>query len=195
MSTTLVAVLVKDFAGAKTRLQLEPAAARVLAGDLALTVMNAVPQGSLVIAGSEEVAGVAHAMGLDVIVEERPAGQNGAAALAVSGAIERAAGGVLLLSSDLPLATAEVIEELLHFCEAQASPVVVAVPATGRGGTNALYLAPPDVIGLHFGDDSLRKFEADARGRGVRFELFESAALALDLDEPADLEALRSATM
>lgn len=195
MSTTLVAVLVKDFAGAKTRLQLEPAAARVLAGDLALTVMNAVPQGSLVIAGSEEVAGVARAMGLDVIVEERPAGQNGAAALAVSGAIERAAGGVLLLSSDLPLATAEVIEELLHFCEAQASPVVVAVPATGRGGTNALYLAPPDVIGLHFGDDSLRKFEADARGRGVRFELFESAALALDLDEPADLEALRSATM
>lgn len=195
MSSTLVAVLVKDFAGAKTRLQLEPAAARVLAGDLALAVMNAVPRGSLVIAGSEEVAGVARAMGLEAIVEEQPAGQNAAAALAVRDALERAASGLLLLSSDLPLATAEVLEELLLFCDAQPAPVVVAVPATGRGGTNALYLAPPDVIGLHFGDDSLREFEADARVRGVRFELFESAALALDLDEPADLEALRSHRM
>jgi 2-phospho-L-lactate guanylyltransferase (CobY/MobA/RfbA family) len=44
------------------------------------------------------------------------------------------------------------------------------------------------VIDLHFGDDSLAKFEADARSRSVAFEVFESEALALDLDEPADLE-------
>lgn len=191
----LVAVLVKDFRAAKTRLQLEPAAARVLAGDLALTVMNALPRGSLVVAGSEEVAGVARAMGLEAVLEERPAGQNPAAALAVDIASRRAAQGLLLISSDLPLATPEVIAQLLEFCFSQTPPVVVAVPAGGRGGTNALYLAPPDVVGLHFGDDSLLKFETDARERRVRFEVFESAALALDLDEPADLEALRSQPM
>jgi 2-phospho-L-lactate guanylyltransferase (CobY/MobA/RfbA family) len=69
-------------------------------------------------------------------------------------------------------------------------PAVLAAPATGRGGTNALYLGPPDAIELHFGDDSLRRFERDAANRGVRFELFEAPELALDLDEPSDLAIL-----
>ena len=38
----------------------------------------------------------------------------------------------------------------------------MAAPATGRGGTNALYLSPPDAVDMHFGHDSLRKFERDA---------------------------------
>ena len=70
------------------------------------------------------------------------------------------------------------------------SPAVLAAPATGRGGTNAVYLSPPDAIDLHFGHDSLRKFERDAARRGVRFELFETPELALDLDEPSDLAML-----
>ena len=79
------------------------------------------------------------------------------------------------------------------FCVVSASRRVrarVAAPATGRGGTNALYLSPPDAIEVHFGDDSLRKFERDAVSRGVLFELFEAAELALDLDEPSDLAIL-----
>ena len=67
---------------------------------------------------------------------------------------------------------------------------MVAAPATGRGGTNALYVSPPDAIGLHFGAHSLRKFEREAGGRGVHFELFDSPELALDLDEPSDLAIL-----
>jgi 2-phospho-L-lactate guanylyltransferase (CobY/MobA/RfbA family) len=45
---------------------------------------------------------------------------------------------------------------------------------------------------LHFGDASLEKFAQDAARREVRFELFDSTRLALDLDEPSDLEALRT---
>jgi 2-phospho-L-lactate guanylyltransferase (CobY/MobA/RfbA family) len=70
-------------------------------------------------------------------------------------------------------------------------PAVLAAAAAGRGGTNALYLAPPDACGLHFGEDSLRKFEADARRRGAAFETIDSPRLALDLDEPSDLALLR----
>jgi 2-phospho-L-lactate guanylyltransferase (CobY/MobA/RfbA family) len=62
----------------------------------------------------------------------------------------------------------------------------------GRGGTNALYLAPPDALQLHFGDGSLAKFQAEARRQGVEFRLYRSPALALDLDEPADLAALEA---
>ena len=68
----------------------------------------------------------------------------------------------------------------------------LAAPATGRGGTNALYLCPPSAVDLHFGDASLEKFARDAAERQVRFQLFESPRLALDLDEPSDLEELRA---
>jgi 2-phospho-L-lactate guanylyltransferase (CobY/MobA/RfbA family) len=69
----------------------------------------------------------------------------------------------------------------------------VVVPAVGRGGTNALYLRPPDVIGLHFGADSLASFRLESESKGVNFVVHESEAMALDLDEPADLTLLRRA--
>ena len=94
---------------------------------------------------------------------------------------------MLLLSSDLPLIDRAAVRDLLKVAAATIGPVAIAAPAIGRGGTNALYLRPPDAIGLHFGDESLAQFRADAEQRGVKFALFESDALALDLDEPADL--------
>jgi 2-phospho-L-lactate guanylyltransferase (CobY/MobA/RfbA family) len=105
--------------------------------------------------------------------------------------IDRASAGgadaVLLLSSDLPLVNEQAVRELLLSASRRPAPVAMAAPAVGRGGTNALYVRPPGAIGLHFGDESLAQFRADAEQRGVAFVLFESDALALDLDEPADL--------
>jgi 2-phospho-L-lactate guanylyltransferase (CobY/MobA/RfbA family) len=71
--------------------------------------------------------------------------------------------------------------------------VAVAAAAVGRGGTNALYLRPPDAIGLHFGDDSLATFLREAESKGVAFVVHQSDAMALDVDEPADLARLRRA--
>ncbi len=99
---------------------------------------------------------------------------------------------VLVVSSDLPLVSPEALVRVLELGAAGGSTRVVAAAATGRGGTNALYLRPPDVIGLHFGDDSLVKFERDAREHGVSFQVVDDPELALDLDEPADLAALAS---
>jgi 2-phospho-L-lactate guanylyltransferase (CobY/MobA/RfbA family) len=100
---------------------------------------------------------------------------------------------VLLLSSDLPLVTAVSVRELLDSAGGIKGPVAVAVPAVGRGGTNALYLRPPDAITLQFGDDSLAKFRRESKDRGVDFVVHHSDAMALDLDEPADLARLRRA--
>jgi 2-phospho-L-lactate guanylyltransferase len=190
---TRVVLLMKDFELAKTRLSsvLDPAARRVIATDFALAALDAVGPGALVVAGSESAARVARVTGNEVVVEERAGGQNPAARLGIEAAVERGADAVLLLSSDLPLIDAPVVARLLAWADGQPRPVVVAVPAIGRGGTNALYLAPPDAIELHFGDDSLAKFEADARSRGVRFETYDSPELALDVDEPSDLAAFR----
>jgi 2-phospho-L-lactate/phosphoenolpyruvate guanylyltransferase len=192
---TWVVVLIKDFAGAKTRLSaaLGPDARQELARRNAELALTAAAAGDrvLAVAGGPEPAALATALGVEVLEEDAPAGQNAAAATGLAHALREGAGAVLLLSSDLPLVTRDAVAAMLARGAQLAAPAVLAAPATGRGGTNALYVRPPDACGLHFGDDSLGKFEADARRRGATFELFEAAALALDLDEPSDLELLQ----
>jgi 2-phospho-L-lactate guanylyltransferase len=191
-----VVVLIKDFQTAKQRLSpaLDPGARRDLARRNAALALRAARAGDHVLAvcGSPEAASVAAVAGVEALLEENPAGQNPAARRGLAYAAERGAGAVLLLSSDLPLVGRRVIDRMLAAGRALRPPAALAAPATGRGGTNALYLCPPDAIGLHFGDDSLARFRLDAGARGVRFELFEAAELALDVDVPKDLELLRA---
>jgi 2-phospho-L-lactate guanylyltransferase len=198
MSTsTWVIVLIKDFDSAKQRLRpaLGPESRRALARRNAHLAVRAAAAGDhvLVVAGSETVAELAKSWGAEVLLEPRQEGQNVAAARGIGRATDAGAGAVLLLSSDLPLVTPESVVGLLESAAGLGGPLAIAVPAIGRGGTNALYLQPPDSIALHFGDDSLAKFKRDAEARGVEFVIHHSDAMALDLDEPADLDRLRRA--
>lgn len=136
---------------------------------------------------------MAERLGAEALLEPRPEGQNVAAKRGIAHAVEGGADAVLLLSSDLPLVTAKSVRELLQVAEQIETPAVVAVPAVGRGGTNALYLRPPDAIALHFGADSLTRFRREAEARGVNFAIHQSDAMALDLDEPDDLARVRRA--
>jgi 2-phospho-L-lactate guanylyltransferase len=194
---TWVVVLIKDFNSAKQRLQpaLSPRSRRALARKNAELAVRAASAGDhvLVVAGSEQVAHLAAKWGAEVLLEPRAEGQNVAARRGLNRAVEQGAAAVLLLSSDLPLVTAEAVRALLNDAAGHESPVAMAAPAVGRGGTNALYLRPPDAIGLHFGDDSLAKFLHEAEARGVAFVVHHSDAMALDVDEPADLARLRRA--
>ena len=194
---TWVVVPIKDFDSAKERLRpaLGTRSRRGLARRNARLAVNAARAGDdvLVVAGSEEVAEMAASWGVEALLEPREEGQNTAAERGIARAVAGGAGAVLLLSSDLPLVTADAVRQLLQAAGKMASPVVVAVPAIGRGGTNALYLKPPDAIAMHFGDESLAKFKEDAEARGVTFAVHRSDAIALDLDEPSDLELLTQA--
>jgi len=194
---TWVVVLIKDFSSAKQRLQpaLGPKARQALARRNALLAVQAAAAGdrALVVAGSQEVAKLAAAWGADVLLEARQDGQNVAAARGITRAVQGGADAVLLLSSDLPLVTPDAVREVLESASRLDAPVAVAVAATGRGGTNALYLRPPGAITLHFGSDSLAKFGHEASSRGVNFVVHHSDAMALDLDEPGDLARLRRA--
>lgn len=195
--STWVIVLIKDFNSAKQRLQpaLGPKARRDLARRNAQLAVRAAAAGDrvLVVAGSEEVVALAERWGVEVLAEPRQEGQNVAAARGIAKAVEGGADAVLLLSSDLPLVTRDAVRDVLESAAGLEAPVAVAVPAVGRGGTNALYLRPPHAITLHFGSDSLAKFRQEAQSRGVQFTVHHSDAMALDLDEPGDLARLRRA--
>jgi len=194
---TWIVVLIKDFESAKQRLQpaLGPKSRRALAQRNAELAVRAAAAGDrvLVVAGSREVADLAAAWGADVLLEPRQEGQNVAAGRGIALAVEGGAGAVLLLSSDLPLVTIEAVREVIESATRLDAPVAMAVAATGRGGTNALYLRPPGAITLQFGSDSLDKFRHEAESRGVNFVVHHSESLALDLDEPGDLVRLRRA--
>jgi 2-phospho-L-lactate guanylyltransferase len=188
-------VLIKDFDAAKQRLRpaLSAERRRQLARENACLALQAATAADHVLAvcGSEAAAALARQAGAEVLVEEDPRGQNPAARAGIEHAVRRGAEAVLLLSSDLPLVTRGAIAAMLRAARRLGGPAAMAAPATGRGGTNALYLRPPGALDLHFGDGSLAAFARDAADRGVRFELHESPRLALDLDEPDDLEELR----
>jgi 2-phospho-L-lactate guanylyltransferase len=192
-----VVVLIKDFGSAKQRLQpvLGPKSRRALARRNARLAVRAAAAGNhvLVVAGDEGVADLAKVWGAEVLLEPRQEGQNVAAARGIARAVEGGAEAVLLLSSDLPLVTIDAVREVLESASRIEAPVAVAVPAVGRGGTNALYLRPPGAISLHFGSDSLAKFRQEAESRGVNFVVHHSDGMALDLDEPGDLARLRRA--
>jgi 2-phospho-L-lactate/phosphoenolpyruvate guanylyltransferase len=196
-TNTWVIVLIKDFGSAKQRLRpaLGPESRQELARSNAQLAVQAARAGDrvLVVAGGEEVAGLAEAWGADVLLEPRQEGQNVAAGRGIERAIHGGARAVLVLSSDLPLVTAESVREVLDAAGLIKGPVAVAVPAMGRGGTNALYLRPPHAIALHFGENSLAKFRRESKERGIEFVVHHSDAMALDLDEPSDLDRLRRA--
>jgi 2-phospho-L-lactate guanylyltransferase len=194
---TWVVVLVKDLDSAKQRLgpALDPSSRRALARRNAERAIRAASAGDqrLVVAGSQEVATMAERLGAQVTLEPRQEGQNVAAKRGIARAVQGGAGAVLLLSSDLPLVTAKSVRELLSAAALVETPAAVAVPAVGRGGTNALYLRPPGAISLHFGADSLERFRRESEAKGVNFVIHHSNAMALDLDEPDDLARVRRA--
>jgi 2-phospho-L-lactate guanylyltransferase len=66
-------------------------------------------------------------------------------------------------------------------------PPVVAIVGDRHGrGTNALLLAPPDVIDVHFGGDSRDAHTAAAGAAGARLVELDGP-LTEDLDTPDDL--------
>jgi 2-phospho-L-lactate guanylyltransferase len=191
---TWIVVLVKDFSIAKARLAavLSPEARRRLAIDTASQALTAaVAVGpTLAICGSAEAAVVAGEHAAHVVLETNPSGQNQAGALGLEEVRRRGSGAALLVSSDLPLIDADSIRRLLDAAQRTEGDLVVAAPALGRAGTNALLLRPPADFELQFGDASLPRFAAEAKRRGRIFVVHEDPQLALDLDEPSDLDTL-----
>lgn len=97
---------------------------------------------------------------------------------------------VLILPADLPKISPEDIKALL--AHAQDPPVVVVAPDRSREGTNALVVCPAGIVEYHYGPGSFNRHCDLAREAGARLEICELPSLALDLDEPDDLELLKT---
>jgi 2-phospho-L-lactate guanylyltransferase len=96
---------------------------------------------------------------------------------------------VLIIPGDMPLVRSADIELILgQIPAAQVAPFALLVPSHDRLGTNALLLAPPDIIKLRFGYDSFSYHLSQVSAQGLPLRFFENEHIALDIDEPTDLE-------
>lgn len=132
------------------------------------------------------VADLARRCGIELLFEKAPSGLNAAAALARSVARDDGDRGLVILPADLPLLTPASLDA---FVQAWRPGSVAAVRALD-GGTNALVLDPKVDWLFAYGADSFARHAAVARLLGLKFQDVEDAALAFDVDRPADLTHL-----
>ena len=142
-----------------------------------------------VVTDDDKVSVIALALGAQVIREPAENGETGAVDFARSQLKGEGREAVLIIPGDMPLARAEDIEQVLSpMTDRATAPFALLVPSRDRMGTNALLLAPPDVIKLRFGLDSFSYHISQVAARGLPIRFIENERIALDIDEPKDLE-------
>jgi 2-phospho-L-lactate guanylyltransferase len=137
---------------------------------------------TIVVSRSREVLAAAESRGMIPLPEEAE-DLNEALASASRKAMSLAAGGVLILPVDLPLAGIAAIKQHLAQCH---PPVCIIAPDRRRSGTNLLYVSPIYDDLYRFGPDSFRKHQVEAARRDLQIVVLEDDALAIDIDDSAD---------
>lgn len=148
--------------------------------------------GVVVVTGDPTVCEVAAGIGAQVVPDhDPPAGMNAAVVRGCEWVAAAADGRALVLTADLPLIGPHDIDQVVA-C-GHSRPGVVLVPSADGTGTNAMLLSGPRVLEPQLGIGSLRRHRHQAMRRGIEVVELVNAAIALDVDTPADLAALHRA--
>jgi 2-phospho-L-lactate guanylyltransferase len=142
---------------------------------------------TIVITPDDTVRALALAAGARPI-RQRSRGLNAGLREARVEAIASGATAVLVLPIDLPRVTPAALSAIIATLGDDLGPLVGIVPDQQRRGTNALLVAPPDVIDFQFGGDSRSAHVAAAAAAGARVVELDGP-LRQDLDTADDLLA------
>lgn len=193
---------IKRFARAKTRLVGEigpPGRALVLRAMLADVLVSLEAAGAvervILVTGegrAEKIAMEQAKRGrtpIEVLREPTDRGHSEAATLGIVRAKALGATCAALLPGDCPLVAAGELDGAIGAMEEGR---VAVIPDRHGTGTNGLLLSPCDAIGPAFGEGSCERHLDRASRAGWTAALAELPSLALDLDTPDDLAAMRS---
>ncbi len=125
----------------------------------------------------------------DVIPDADNPGETGAIEMATRICVERGVSSTLVIPADIPLIQAWELEEILKHAPAEGS---VLVPAADGRGTNAAFRRPANLFPLRFGNDSFKPHHAAALAIGKPCVVLNLPGIAVDVDNPLDLQALMS---
>jgi 2-phospho-L-lactate/phosphoenolpyruvate guanylyltransferase len=157
-----------------------------------MTALRDVPlvRDTVIVTSSAEVEMFAGHLGVRVMHQVRDEGINSACEAAIASSSFAGITSALIIAGDLPLVCSESITALLQGAHLQERGVTI-VPDRHHVGTNALVCTPADAIRLRFGPNSFAEHLRTAREHGLEVRIFESGELALDIDDPEDLDAWR----
>lgn len=157
-----------------------------------ITALRDVPlvRDTVIVTSSAEVELFAGHLGVRVMHQMRDEGINSACEAAIASSTAVGISNALIIPGDLPLVSSESITALLQAAQPHERAITI-VPDGRHVGTNALVCTPADVIRLRFGPNSFAEHLRTAREHGLAARIFESGELALDIDEPEDLDAWR----
>jgi 2-phospho-L-lactate guanylyltransferase len=143
----------------------------------------------VVVTGERRAQALARAHDAVLVDDRDERGQSAAAARGVARALEIGAERVVLVPGDCPALDPGELHALL--AAGEETPGVTVIPDRHGTGTNGLVLSPPGAIAPAFGEGSFERHCAAARGADVRLTVARLPSLALDIDTPDDLAALR----
>ncbi len=147
---------------------------------------------TIVVTSDPAAEAVARSLGAGVEADHvPPRGMNAAVSRGLRAAERWGARSALVLTADLPLIRADDLDRIAGR-EHELLDVALA-PSRDGTGTNAMLLRPPAAIGPELGPDSLARHIRRAQDRGLRWATVDLPSVALDIDTPDDLAALRAA--
>ena len=124
----------------------------------------------------------------DMLIEEAQVSESASVDWASRILSEQGFDTVMRLPADLPLVRASDIDEILSI--KLESPGALLVPSREATGTNAIIRTPPTLFPSRFGPNSLALHKQEAQRVGVECRLVNNERIALDIDEPSDVERL-----
>ena len=193
----MILIPVKNLSAAKQRLAsvLDQAARTELAQTMLHDVVAAVvawpgrPPAALV-TGDPFAINLARKYDFEIIPDPENPGETGAIEMATRLCVERGIESTLIIPADIPLTKASELEEIFAHAPGEGS---VLVPAADGRGTNAAFRRPADLFPLRFGNDSFKPHLAAAQATGKPCHVLQLPGIAVDIDNPADLQELLTA--
>jgi 2-phospho-L-lactate guanylyltransferase len=126
----------------------------------------------------------------EIIPDPANPGETGAIEMAMRICVERGVDYTLIIPADIPLIQTSELDQILAQAPQRGS---VLVPAADGRGTNAAFRRPADLFPLRFGNDSFKPHLAAAQATGKPCEVLQLPGIALDVDNPSDLQDLLAA--
>jgi 2-phospho-L-lactate guanylyltransferase len=190
----VILIPVKNLSGAKQRLAavLDQPARTELAQAMLQDVVSAVaawqPRPPVALVTSDPFAiDLARKYGFTIIPDPANPGETGAIEMAARLCVSRGIDSTLVIPADIPLINAGELDQILAIAPQEGS---VLVPAGDGRGTNAVFRRPADLFPLRFGNDSFKPHLAAAQATEKPCQILRLPGIALDVDNPADLQEL-----
>lgn len=139
----------------------------------------------LVVTDSDVMEKIAGTFSVDILREEKAAGETEAVEKASAWSTAKGFTSQLVMPGDMADLDPDEFQTLLR--HPRPEPSVLLCPATGDDGTNAILTMPPTIIPFRFGDRSFPDYRKCTRESGVSCEVIRLQSLVLDLDTPDDV--------